>query len=344
MSHGNAMGNQPSSNGRGFRRFWAWPEELRRSGILGINDRNVSFILENNPRRLYPRVDNKLVTKQICQLHKIPVPETYGVLTKHSQVPGFNRQHSQLNEFVIKPASGAAGRGIVVVANRVGDRFFTSSGREIPWSDLRYHLSAIISGLYSLGGREDSVIIEQRIVSHPAMMSLAVEGTPDIRVIVYRGVPVMAMIRLPTKASGGRANLHQGAAAAAIDLETGSTFGGVCENRAISIHPDTKQQIAGIRIPGWADLLGAAMRLADALEMGYVGIDFVIDRQIGPVVLEANARPGLAIQLAHRQGIVPRLKRIDALSPEERTGDKRWDIIPVLARESRTALDVLLSS
>lgn len=325
----------------GFRRFWAWPDELRKSGILGINDRNVSFILQNNPRKLYPLVDDKLLTKRICQQHDIPVPETYGVLTTHGDVKQFNKRLGHLREFVAKPANGAAGRGIVVIANRVEDIFYTSGGREIPWSDFRYHLSTMISGLYSLGGQEDVVIIEQRIVSHPTMMSLAIEGTPDIRVIVYRGVPAMAMIRLPTKQSGGKANLHQGAVAAAIDLSTGRTFGGVRENRAITHHPDTGNPIAGIEIPSWRDLLDAAMRLSDALEMGYVGIDFVIDAKTGPVVLEANARPGLAIQLAHRQGILPRLRYIDSLTDAQRTGEQRWELIPGLAGDTSDDKDSL---
>jgi len=84
----------------GFQRFWAWPEELRQSGILGINDRNVSYILENNPRSFYPNVDNKLITKQICYEHDIPVPETYGVLTTHGDVKQFNKKLGHLSEFV----------------------------------------------------------------------------------------------------------------------------------------------------------------------------------------------------------------------------------------------------
>ena len=315
------------------RRFWAWPEELRRSGILGINDRNVSFIQESNSRKLYPRVDNKLLTKQICQEHHIPVPETYGVLSTHGDVSSFNKKLGHLTEFVAKPANGAAGRGILVIADRVGDSFFTAGGREISWSDFRYHISTIISGLYSLGGQEDALIVERRIVSHPTMMSLATEGTPDIRVIVYRGVPAMAMIRLPTEQSGGRANLHQGAVAAAIDLGSGKTFGGVSANRAITHHPDTGNPIAGIEIPSWRELLDASMRLSDALELGYVGIDFVIDAKTGPVVLEANARPGLAIQLAHRQGILPKLKGIDAAAESQRKGNRRWELIPGLSSE-----------
>ncbi|MCH7753360.1 MAG: alpha-L-glutamate ligase-like protein [Planctomycetes bacterium] len=317
-----------------FKRFWAWPDELAQSGILGINRRNVGFIFEHNPRHLYPRVDNKLKTKEICEACGILVPETYGVLQEHSDCRRFLQIIGDRSEFVVKPASGAAGRGIIVVARRAGNTFYTSGDREITWSDLRYHLSTILSGLYSLGGQLDQVIVERRIVSHPLLMSIAVEGTPDVRVVIYRGVPVMAMIRLSTTRSEGRANLHQGAVAAAVDLETGVTYGGVCENRAITHHPDTKQPLTGIEIPSWHELLDAAMRTSDALGMGYVGVDFVIDINMGPVVLEANARPGLSIQLAHGRGMLPRLAFVDSLAEEMRVGQRRWELLSRLAKLS----------
>lgn len=312
-------------------RIWAWPSELQQAGILGINARNLNFIVEHNPRQLYPRVDNKLMTKRICEANGIPVPETFAVLTSHGQVHKFPEMFRNQPDFVVKPASGAAGRGIVVIAGRSGVDYKTPRNRIITWSDLRYHISTVLSGLYSLGGQADQVIIEQRIVSHHSLVRVTVGGTPDIRVVLYRGVPVMAMVRLPTNESGGRANLHQGAIAAAIDLVTGVTYGGVCKNRAIAAHPDTGEAVAGIAIPAWRDLLTAAMKLGDALELGYVGVDFVVDAHVGPVVLEANARPGLAIQTAHRQGLLQRLRQIDAARPASLQGDARWALIEQLA-------------
>ncbi|MCA9236230.1 MAG: alpha-L-glutamate ligase-like protein [Planctomycetales bacterium] len=311
-------------------RWFVWPDELRRRGILGINQRNVDYIGALNPRLLYPRVDNKLVTKGICQAHGIPVPDTYFVLDKQSDVTRFMQTLGDRSDFVCKPASGAGGRGIVVISSREGNFFITPGGRVISGGDLRYHLATTLSGLYSLGGQADEVIVEQRIVNHPALSDIVVGGTPDVRVIAYRGVPVMAMTRLPTEASGGKANLHQGAVAAAVDLVSGRTFGGVCRDRTVEKHPDTGVPIIGIEIPEWRRLLTAAMRLADALEMGYVGIDFVIDVAAGPVVLEANARPGLAIQLAHREGLVPRLKFVEERIAHGAGHEDRWKIIEKL--------------
>ena len=313
------------------RRLFAWPHELKEAGVLGINHRNLSFIQASNPRSFYPRVDDKTITKQICHKHGIPVPETYAIIRRYGDVSRFAELIGSRSEFVVKPASGAAGRGIIVIAGRNGNDYETSSGRIISQSELNYHISTILSGLYSLGGQIDSAIVEQRIIMHPVMQGVAVGGTPDVRVILYRHVPVMAMVRLPTVASEGRANLHQGAAAAAVDLVTGRTFGGVCGGHTIARHPDTGELIAGLTIPGWHNLLGAAMKLADALEMGYIGVDFVIDAKIGAVVLEANARPGLAIQVAHRTGLLPRLQLIDSMRTTVLAGTSRWDLLPLLA-------------
>jgi alpha-L-glutamate ligase-like protein len=320
------------------RRLFVWPHELRESGVLGINHRNLAFIQESNLRAHYPRVDDKTITKSICHASGIPVPETYAVIRRYGDVRRFPQLIGERSEFVVKPASGAAGRGIIVIARRKGKDFETPSGRIISEGDLDYHLSTILSGLYSLGGQVDSAIVEQRIIMHPTMERIAVGGTPDVRVILYRHVPVMAMVRLPTIQSEGRANLHQGAAAAAVHLVTGRTFGGVCSNRMITRHPDTGELIGGLEIPGWRELLAAAMKLSDALEMGYIGVDFVVDAKIGPVVLEANARPGLAIQVAHRIGLLPRLKLIESMPREALLGNRRWDLLPRLAGDDGHAV------
>ncbi|MDZ4853075.1 MAG: alpha-L-glutamate ligase-like protein [Pirellulaceae bacterium] len=304
-------------------RFWAWPSELRRIGVLGMNSRNANYILRSNPRKYFPNVDDKLRTKKICESRHIPVPATFAAISRNGDIPKWLDFIRDRAEFVLKPAHGSGGRGIVVIASHDTETFTTAGGSNLSASDIRYHLSSILSGLFSLSGQPDTAIIEQRIVCHPAFQPFSFGGTPDIRVIVYRGFPVMAMVRLPTSISRGRANLHQGAIAAAVDLQTGTTFGGVCRNHPVDKHPDTGAIIQGFQVPFWNEILTASMDLADNLKLGYVGIDFVVDEQTGPLVLEANARPGLAIQVANRCGLAPRMERIDRqltqqLSPTDR--------------------------
>jgi glutathione synthase/RimK-type ligase-like ATP-grasp enzyme len=73
------------------------------------------------------------------------------------------------------------------------------------------------------------------------------------------------------------------------------------------------------------------MKLADGLGLGYLGVDFVLDAFGGPVVLEANARPGLAIQVAHRRGLGPRLAMVDAQAPERLRPEHRMELVARLA-------------
>ena len=304
-------------------RFWRWPGELRRGGVLGMNRRNAEFLFAHNPRARYPLVDDKLLTKQICHQRGIPAPATYAVIERNGDIGRFLRSVARWPEFVVKPAKGAEGRGILVIRRHDGRIFTTVGGQRLDVSELGYHLATILSGLYSLGGQVDRALVEQRIVLHPGFADVAVGGTPDVRVIVYRGVPVMAMLRLPTVASRGRANLYQGAVAAGIDLKTGRTLGGVCRGRAVDCHPDTGRPIAGLTIPAWDSVLRSAMNLADGIGLGYLGVDFVLDAVAGPVVLEANVRPGLAIQIANRAGLVHRLQWIDAHLPAGLSLDQR---------------------
>jgi alpha-L-glutamate ligase-like protein len=296
------------------RRWWARPHELAACGILGINRRNLELMSPLNPRRLYPRVDDKALTKAICEAHGVSVPTTYAIIDRFGDVRHFPGAAADRPEFVIKPARGAGGRGILVVIGREGASCRLSGGGVMAPADVRYHLAGILAGLHSLGGLPDRAILEERIHPRGLFDGLAVGGTPDIRVICHQTTPVMAMLRLPTRASKGCANLHQGAVGAGVDLHTGATLGGVLKDQAARVHPDTGVPIAGHRIPDWPAVLEVAGRLSRALELGYVGIDIVLDSLRGPVVLEANARPGLGIQVANRCGLRSRLAAFRASS------------------------------
>jgi len=289
-------------------RFWAWPGELRQRGVLGINERNLRFVSRLNRRSLYDRVDDKSVTKAICEAHRIPVPQTYAVISRFGDIRKLGQFVGNRRQFVIKPACGAAGRGVLVIADSEGQQFVTSDGRKMSPAEVRYHLSTILSGLYSLGGGADKAIVEERIQRHPLMRELAVGGTPDVRIVVHQGIPAMAMLRLPTRQSVGRANLHQGAVGVGVDIRSGRTTRASHLNRSVDCHPDTGAILAGLEIPRWADALLIAANLSRALELGYIGVDIVLDAERGPIVLEANARPGLAIQIANASGLLSQLQ------------------------------------
>jgi alpha-L-glutamate ligase-like protein len=200
---------------------------------------------------------------------------------------------------------------VLVLVGRDGAGYRRHNGVRLPADVVNRHVSDILSGLYSLGGRPDVAVVQQRVRLHPAFEPVAFQGIPDVRVILYRGEPAMAMLRLPTKESGGRANLHQGGIGAGVNLADGVTNHAVHRNRFVGTHPDTGAALVGVPVPFWADVLGMARRVAAAVGLGYLGVDIVIDADAGPLLLEANARPGLAIQIANHSGLVPRLEAID---------------------------------
>ena len=281
---------------------------LMQEGVLGLNKRNGDYILRFNPRRLYPLVDDKLKTKRLALQAGIAVPQLYGVIeTQHDirKLPQIVRDHA---EFALKPAHGSAGDGIVVIAGRSGTRYRTISGTLLDEEYLSHHLSNAINGQFSLGGIQDVVIVEYMVRFSPLFERISFQGVPDIRVIVFRGFPVMAMVRLPTRASHGKANLHQGAVGSGIDIATGITLDGVITTEVVTQHPDTQHAIAGLRIPDWDTILDISARCYELTGLGYIGVDIVLDRDLGPLVLELNARPGLAIQIANRQGLLRRLR------------------------------------
>jgi alpha-L-glutamate ligase-like protein len=278
-----------------------------------MNRRNAEYILDHNPRRLYPLVDSKLRLHELCVKMGVSTPDVYAVI---ESCAGMHRLHeviAERSEFVIKPNRGSGGRGVLVLIGRDGDNLIRHNGETLPLDNVRQHVSDILCGMYSLGGRPDEAFLQQRVSLHPQLAPIAYKGVPDIRIILYRGHPAMAMLRLPTASSGGRANLHQGGIGAGVDLETGKTIHAVQNGRSIERHPDSHACLTGVLVPHWQVTVSLAIKVAGFLGLGYLGIDVVVDEQHGPMILEANARPGLAIQMANRGGLLARFGEIDAL-------------------------------
>jgi alpha-L-glutamate ligase-like protein len=285
---------------------------LHANGVVGINERNAEYTLPYNPRNRYPLVDDKLITKQYADKAGVAVPPLYGVVEIQRQVLGLAAQLAPYREFVVKPCRGSQGDGIVVVTGRSRNQYEVADGTFMNDEEMGFHVSNILSGIFSLGGQPDKALIEYRVNFDPVFAKITFRGVPDIRIIVFLGVPVMAMVRLPTRMSRGKANLHQGAVGTGVDMATGVTTTAVCKERLVDTHPDTGNPVAGVAIPNWGRLLDIAARSYELTGLGYQGIDIVLDSIRGPLVLELNARPGLAIQLANRRGLGKRLDAVRA--------------------------------
>ena len=303
---------------------WISVARLKQFGMLGMNCRNVDFINRYNARNLFPLVDNKLKTKLLAQDYDVPTPGLRFVVREQHEISHIERQLVELDSFALKPAKGSGGKGILVVTGRKGDDFVRSSGALLTIADIRRHMSNILAGLYSLGGASDVAIVEDLIAFDDCFAGFSHEGVPDIRIIVFKGYPVMAMLRLATHASDGKANLHQGAVGVGLSLDSGRCLNAVQFSKTIKDHPDTGRRLSEIQVHGWRDIMVLASQCYDMTGLGYIGTDVVLDKVLGPQLLELNARPGLAIQVANGRGLLPRLRHIESLtarrrlSPEQR--------------------------
>lgn len=313
--------------------IWRRWRALNAAGVMGINRRNADYIMALNPRQNFPIVDDKLLTKELAIRHGVPVPELYGVISTPRQIRGLPAILADRQDFVLKPAHGSQGDGILVIVDRRKGRYRTSGGRLLDWGDLEHHLTNALSGQFSLGGLPDNIMVEYRVRFDSVFDEVSYQGVPDLRVIVYRGFPMMCMVRLPTRQSDGKANLHQGAVGAGIHIATGVTLPAVgVGNVLVDEHPDTGATIAGRTIPYWTHILEMAARCYDLTGLGYLGADIVLDAERGPLLLELNARPGLNVQIANQDGLRRRIRMLDPLAGQARTPEERVALAQDLAR------------
>lgn len=286
--------------------------QQRASEVLSINNRNLGFIYPNNKRSNFPLANDKLLCKQTLSFVGVVMPETHYSYGNFFELNNLADDLSMLDDFVIKPANGSAGNGIVVVTRQVDGGWYTAGGQFLILADIKKHLSDIIFGVFS-HDMMDKAIIEQRVVQHDVLNSICDLGLSDIRIVLFMDQPVMAMSRIPTSESDGKANLHQGAIGLGIDIETGTTSHAIKAGKSITHHPDSHKPIIGLSIPYWKEVIEMAMKAAQAVPLKYLGVDIAISEQ-GPVMIEINARPGIEIQNANKMAMRERLEYIQQLA------------------------------
>lgn len=288
-------------------------------GVLGLNARTLLYIKPFNPKKATALADSKLKTKAYLAARGIPVAKLYGRIENRDQVWEFD--FSQLpDECVLKPNHGFGGEGIIVLRGRDKKGRFLRNGK-MPMEDqeLREHIEDILDGKFSLKGRIDTAFFEKILKPHGCFARFRPVGLPDIRVIVFNLVPVMAMVRIPTADSDGKANIHLGGIGIGIDIAKGETTYGVQYRDIIEELPHGGE-VAGHRIPFWDEILLICSQIQQITNIGYLAVDIAIDEQMGPALLEVNARAGLQVQIANLAPLRARLDRVQGItvdSPEK---------------------------
>ncbi|MFZ5932640.1 MAG: sugar-transfer associated ATP-grasp domain-containing protein [Patescibacteria group bacterium] len=288
---------------------------MKTSSILGLNARSQLFLYKYNTMRGKRVADSKLQTARVLKAFEIAHPEIYVKFRRAGDVYDFD-WGSLPSSFALKPSRGLGGEGIIVAKKKAAGQqvaWITTQRQKVTPEDLKLQAIDILEGAYSMGNIPDVAFVQEYVGRHKAFRKYAYRGTPDIRIIVFNKVPVMAMLRLPTKESGGRANLHQGAIGVGVDIATGITTKAIWHGEQIVFKPGTKRKLRGIKIPNWTKILETAVRAQMVSGLGYVGVDIVLHPEKGPMVLELNAQPGLTIQLANMAALRKRLERIEEL-------------------------------
>ena len=271
--------------------------------VLGMNERNVNYVYALNERKNYPLADDKLQSKSALGRAGLPTPKLFFSYAYYYQLLNISRDVSGRSDFVVKPARSMGGGGILVIDSFDDGIWATASGERFNAKRLTEHGTEILNGVYSVETSSDIIMLEEKIKMHPMLQKTTNEGIPDIRIISHKGRLVMAMLRVPTLRSKGRANLHAGGIGVGIELHTGVTTQTFIHNKRVSVNPDNGAQLSGLRLPFWPQILDIASETPKVIPLGYMGIDFVIDERYGPQILEVNVRPGLEIQNINGAGL-----------------------------------------
>lgn len=270
-------------------------------GVMGLNKRNLQLIYPNNKREHYALADDKVKTKEILHQHNISCAETYAVITKVSDIRKQWENCRSKKALAIKPANGCGGGGIKILKKNKKNEWM-SGGMVVSERDIFNHITCIVSGYYSMGSF-DSCLIEECIVAHPFFAEIYDEGVPDFRIITLKSKPIMAMLRMPTSKSDGKANLHQKGVGIGIAMDKGELTQVFDGKKYLDHHPDNATSIVGKKIPFWKEMMDLAIQVSEVFPLEYLGVDLVIDKDKGPQIMELNVRPGLGIQLVNQQGL-----------------------------------------
>jgi len=293
---------------------------FRSHGLLGQNARNLKYIKWGNFLLSKKLADSKLGTKKFLANHKVAVPETLWIIKKHSELD-IEKIAAYEPPFVVKPNNGYGGKWILIIDTKAADgSFVTNSGDVYSPKKLIEHFTYILDGFFSLSGGRDRIIIEKKIILIKEIELLGKYWLPDIRVIAYNMVPVMAMIRIPTEESDGKANIHGWACAVGIDIGSWRLTYISSKWKIVKSIPGI-WDVRGIVIPEWDKILSLVVQVQQVTGIKFLWCDVVLDADAGPLLLEINVRPGLEIQNVN---LAPLAARLDKVEWVDVTSVEKW--------------------
>ena len=283
-----------------------------------MNARNV-YISKYNSKVSKHFADDKLYTKNFLNSRGIWVAKLFRTIKTISDLDNFDYK-SLPSSFVIKPNRGFWWEGIIVIMDKKKNGFIKITWEYISWEDFYLHIVSILDWKYAISWTHDIALIEEALDSHEIFKSFIEKwGLPDVRVIVFNFVPVIAMLRIPTRESEWKWNLAKWAIWVWIDIATWRTTYWVKWEKFIKYFPDWRQ-VSWMQIPDWDDILLSSSKIQQSTSIWYLWVDLAITKT-WIKVLEINARPGLKIQICN---LIPLKNRLEAVRDLKILNPEQW--------------------
>lgn len=179
------------------------------------------------------------------------------------------------------------------------ERWTFERGSYLGTDGRRWPAEEIVASL-AARSREGLVLLQPRLVNHPALVRLSPNALSTIRVMTTKrpgGPPrfLASVLRMGTGQSTAD-NFAQGGIASAIDAETGVTGPARSVDKhhrthVYDVHPDTGVPTAGLEVPFWREAVELAVDAHRRLgEVPCIGWDVAVTSD-GVVLLEGNWNP-----------------------------------------------------
>ncbi len=262
-----------------------------------------------NPAAYEVLTSNKSIFYLFCKALGIPVPKLYAIFFRDT--PGYglhgeilsSRENWQTfisntlpSEFIIKPAKGTYGSGIVCFS-RNGERDFVDIE-----SEKQYNADEIYNMMYSYS-KDDCFVIQERLMSHPEFTRLSdTESLQTLRIVTFVDngrqshilhaffKPIVGRNIIDNHIHGltgnllAQVNVHNGTLNSAVKLTP--NYSGIV---TVARHPKTGIPFEGFVIPMWDAATSLAKEVSlKFLPLRIIGWDIAITPK-GPCILEGNA-------------------------------------------------------
>jgi len=287
-------------------------------GILWANKRYLKYIKPLNPKKEIKLADSKLKTKKLLENLDIPHPKLLDVIRNRKQLQQYDFSKFVNQEFVVKPNKWSKWKGIMICKiipfGENNEKYLIKASWQLLTEDeFKKHLADILDGRYSLTLGGDIILIEEKIEPSEEFKIFCKYWLADIRLITMNLVPIMAMLRYPTKASWWKANIAAGWIGFWIDIWSWKIVS-MYKDRKIyqKEFPSEYKDFKWKQIPYWDDILLYSSQIQFFTNIWYLGLDWTIAKN-GPNLIEINARAGMEIQLVNWEGLETRLRKVEDL-------------------------------